>query len=217
MGFPPASRSAPALTAVDASPAVASTPEMCPGHSLVLVAPRVSPDILCRLRRPDALSEVLHIQGWGCARCLCTAADVTPPVGAGGLCPRLGSAISVSVSRVSAGRGCPFPWRPLGLAQALGCAVGLCARGALPAASEARAAGGPGHANPVSSPTLPPAGLRLPALLEGAALLRRRWRAHGLRLRAQVRRHVEKVSPGAGVVVRPCLCLHWPALLRPGQ
>nr|XP_058906485.1 serine/threonine-protein phosphatase 2A regulatory subunit B'' subunit beta isoform X4 [Kogia breviceps] len=38
-------------------------------------------------------------------------------------------------------------------------------------------------------------GLRLPALLEGAALLRRRRRAHGLRLGAQVRRHVEKGAP----------------------
>ncbi|XP_063653427.1 uncharacterized protein LOC134808763 isoform X4 [Pan troglodytes] len=41
-------------------------------------------------------------------------------------------------------------------------------------------------------------GLRLPPLLEGAALLWRRRGVHGLRVRPQVRRHVEKVSPGLG-------------------
>lgn len=43
----------------------------------------------------------------------------------------------------------------------------------------------------------PPAGLRLPPLLEGAPLLWSRRGAHRLRLRPQVRRHVEKVSPGS--------------------
>lgn len=45
--------------------------------------------------------------------------------------------------------------------------------------------------------TPPPAGLRLPPLLEGASLLWSRRGAHRLRLRAQVRRHVEEVSPGS--------------------
>ena len=135
MGFPPVSRSAPVLTAVAASPAVASAPEMCPGHSLVLVAPRVSPDLLRRLRRPDASSEVLHVQGWARARRLPTAADVPPPVAAGGLCRVPGSAVAVGVSGVTAGRGCPSPRRPVAQAQAQGCAAGLSARGALPAAA----------------------------------------------------------------------------------
>ncbi|KAJ8784316.1 hypothetical protein J1605_008321 [Eschrichtius robustus] len=104
---------------------------MCPGHSLVLVAPRVSPDLLRRLRRPDASSEVLHVQGWARARRLPTAADVPPPVAAGGLCRVLGSAVAVGVSGVTAGReaapprGGPWRWRRRWAAQS-GCLHAAC-------------------------------------------------------------------------------------------
>lgn len=49
-------------------------------------------------------------------------------------------------------------------------------------------------APPTESPALPPPGLRLPTLLEGATVLQCGWGAHWLRVHAQVCGHVEEVS-----------------------